>query len=287
MSKEKNIPQGQMDKGERSREDPPTETVFENDAILTPSSLNPQPSNMEVHHHGHVHEKKKWKEYLFQFFMLFLAVFCGFLAEYQLEHTIENSREKQFIQTFMDDLKKDTAEINEDAATWSETINHIDSLRSELEKPRNMGDNALMYKAARGLLFDYTSFRYNDRTIQQLRSSGNFRLINRAIADSMIQYDGTARTSIRDRESIVRDIYLRLIHLQNSIFDSRIVARLKEKNTGSLTYIFPVNKTVLFQYYNDLYFYKIKLQNLRSRLLELNINALNIMLLIKKIYHME
>jgi hypothetical protein len=37
---------------------------------------------MEVHHHGHVHEKKKWKEYLFQFFMLFLAVFCGFLAEY-------------------------------------------------------------------------------------------------------------------------------------------------------------------------------------------------------------
>ncbi len=27
---------------------------------------------MEVHHHGHVHEKKKWKEYLFQFLMLFL-----------------------------------------------------------------------------------------------------------------------------------------------------------------------------------------------------------------------
>ncbi len=24
---------------------------------------------MEVHHHGHVHEKKKWKEYLFQFLM--------------------------------------------------------------------------------------------------------------------------------------------------------------------------------------------------------------------------
>ena len=43
---------------------------------------------MEVHHHGHVHEKKKWKEYLFQFLMLFLAVFCGFLAEYQLEQVL-------------------------------------------------------------------------------------------------------------------------------------------------------------------------------------------------------
>ena len=28
--------------------------------------------------------------------MLFLAVFCGFLAEYQLEHTIEHRKEKQY-----------------------------------------------------------------------------------------------------------------------------------------------------------------------------------------------
>jgi hypothetical protein len=36
-------------------------------------NINPtQAKEMEVHHHGHVHEKKKWKEYLFQFLMLFL-----------------------------------------------------------------------------------------------------------------------------------------------------------------------------------------------------------------------
>ncbi len=38
-----------------------------------------QTEEMEVHHHGHIHEKKKWKEYVFQFFMLFLAVFSEFL----------------------------------------------------------------------------------------------------------------------------------------------------------------------------------------------------------------
>src|SRR5688500_20094156 len=59
---------------------------------------------MEVHHHGHVHEKKKWKEYLFQFLMLFLAVFCGFLAEYQLEHKIERDRSKQFLQSMLVDV---------------------------------------------------------------------------------------------------------------------------------------------------------------------------------------
>ena len=44
--------------------------------------------------------------------MLFLAVFCGFLAEYQLEHQIEKDREKQFIQSFIEDLETDTAAIN-------------------------------------------------------------------------------------------------------------------------------------------------------------------------------
>jgi hypothetical protein len=50
-------------------------------ATEKPQTLSPQPSSslMEVHHHGHIHEKKKWREYLFQFLMLFLAVFCGFL----------------------------------------------------------------------------------------------------------------------------------------------------------------------------------------------------------------
>ena len=59
------------------------------------STLNLQPSDMEVHHHGHVHEKKKWKDYLFQFLMLFLAVTLGFFVENQREHYIENQRAKQ------------------------------------------------------------------------------------------------------------------------------------------------------------------------------------------------
>lgn len=36
--------------------------------------------------------------------MLFLAVFCGFLAEYQLEHTIEHQREKEYASALYDEL---------------------------------------------------------------------------------------------------------------------------------------------------------------------------------------
>src|SRR5687767_2995927 len=46
--------------------------------------------HMEVHHHSHPHGHKNWRTYAWEFAMLFLAVFCGFLAEYFLEHRIEN-----------------------------------------------------------------------------------------------------------------------------------------------------------------------------------------------------
>ena len=59
---------------------------------------------MEVHAHTH-NPRKKWTHYFWEFLMLFLAVFCGFLAEYQLEHKIEKERGKEYIRSFYDDLK--------------------------------------------------------------------------------------------------------------------------------------------------------------------------------------
>lgn len=62
---------------------------------------------MELHHNTHVHEKKKWKEYLFEIFMMFLSVFAGFLAENLREHYIEQQRTKEYALSLADDLKKD------------------------------------------------------------------------------------------------------------------------------------------------------------------------------------
>jgi len=67
---------------------------------------------MEVHAHSHT-ARKKWTHYFWEFFMLFLAVFCGFLAELQLEHKIEKRKEKQIISALYADVKKDTANLND------------------------------------------------------------------------------------------------------------------------------------------------------------------------------
>ena len=59
--------------------------------------------------------------------MLFLAVFCGFLAEYSLEHKIEKDREKQYIRSFVEDLERDTATLNERIGYCNLTIARVDS----------------------------------------------------------------------------------------------------------------------------------------------------------------
>ena len=81
---------------------------------------------MEVHHH--THHPKKWKEYFWEFFMLFLAVFCGFLAELQLEHYIESQREKKYITHLMQDLSKDSANLHKYSIDVQRRIERIDTL---------------------------------------------------------------------------------------------------------------------------------------------------------------
>jgi len=101
---EENIPEVKLNEITVSSEatNPLEENILPKEVANTtneePSTINPQFSTeqeMEVHHHTHAgHGKKSWRSYFWEFLMLFLAVFCGFLAEYELEHVIERQREK-------------------------------------------------------------------------------------------------------------------------------------------------------------------------------------------------
>ncbi len=153
------------------------------------ASQNSQPStvDMEVHHHNHT-ERKKWKHYLFEFFMLFLAVFCGFLAEYQLEHIIENNKEKQYIKSFAEDLEADNAYMEKRLAVLDDKIKKADSLVylfSNGDKTEVVND---IYYHLRSI-GRHNPFDVNDRTIVQLRNAGGMRLIsNKSVSDSMVNY---------------------------------------------------------------------------------------------------
>src|SRR4026208_1566418 len=102
---------------------------------------------MEVHHHSHIptSREKKWTHYFWEFLMLFLAVFCGFLAEYQLEHTIERDREKEYIHTLISDLEEDTASLTNFISIFRQKGVELDSLIFLLNTPDIRNNGSLLY----------------------------------------------------------------------------------------------------------------------------------------------
>lgn len=140
---------------------------------------------MEVHAHTHT-ERKKWTHYLWEFLMLFLAVFCGFLAENFREHKIEKDRERQFMSSLVEDLREDVTKLDEVMGIERRGIRMLDTLFILTNDPalaRQNGDQ--LYYVARmgprsGPLVN------NSRTIDQLKNSGNFRLIRKTEVSNRI-----------------------------------------------------------------------------------------------------
>ena len=148
---------------------------------------------MEVHHHAHHEGKKSWKSYIWEFLMLFLAVFCGFMAEWQLEHVIEHQREKEYMHSIIEDIKEDVAQTDKLIANLEVRNERVDSLLLELSSEdiyKNSNKAYQLWKNSIG----FPDFIHNDRTIQQLKSSGSLRLIRiKSVSDSIMKYDQTVR----------------------------------------------------------------------------------------------
>ena len=140
---------------------------------------------MEVHHHTST-PHKKWTHYLWEFLMLFLAVFCGFLAENQREHIVEHRREKEYIVSMTEDLKNDSVFLS---LSINKLIPYhlgwLDSTVHLFQMPDFKGKDRLIYQAFMlGTAWAY-NFHPTERTLTQLHTEG-FHLIRNKNATNII-----------------------------------------------------------------------------------------------------
>ena len=144
---------------------------------------------MEVHAHTHT-ARKKWTHYFWEFLMLFLAVFCGFMAENIREHKIEQHRAKEFARSLVQDLQNDTAAITTEKKSAGIYISVVDSLLK-------LGKAPLEGREASEFSF-YTRFTYwtvpvswNRNTFEQIKNSGSLRYFkNGQLLKKLLAYDG-------------------------------------------------------------------------------------------------
>ena len=160
-------------------------------------------TDMEVHHHVHdSHGKKNWRSYFWEFLMLFLAVFCGFLAEYQLEHYIEKQRAGDFASSLKADLTKDMADINNVIVRLKFCANKIDTLTMLMKDEANLQNNTADFYAYNVFAFIFPLTTPNESTLQQLLNSGSLRYFrNKALVDSIKYYNTNVQILKRLSES--------------------------------------------------------------------------------------
>jgi hypothetical protein len=256
---------------------------------------NIEPINdMEVHHHGHAsHGKKNWKDYFWEFLMLFLAVFCGFLAEYQLEHKIERDREKEFIETMISDLKEDTTLLNTSIYNFKQKGIELDSLIILLNSTNIKDHGSELYyygrKANR-----FTFFSSTDRTIQQMKNSGAFRLIRNNIAASNILQYYSEMNDLNLLQNNTNDVSKEYRSIAYTLFNTVVFETMVNDETKNII-IKPVGNPSLISYDKSAierlsslsHYMKASRLVLYDRYIILRKKATELIELLKKEYHLK
>jgi hypothetical protein len=268
----------QLDNSTNTQSENPSEDInitADTETINTTQEIK----NMEVHHHAHHEGKKNWKSYFWEFLMLFLAVFCGFLAEYQLEHKIERDREVVYMKNMLEDLKKDTSNINIAVTGNRMLVSGIDTLLDLLSTPQN--DTTYQRKLFISSLvstYYYLPIQFSELTISQLKYSGNFRLIrNHKVANAILQYEQETNACKVNYDLLPN--YFHIYEATNKeLFNMRLARRAfkaieKDFNTVFLPFseidklvdkgkYLDKNDPALFsQYHDDILYYRTTLNN--------------------------
>ena len=174
---------------------------------------------------------------MFEFLMLFLAVFCGFLAENIREHAVEKQRAKEFAHSLLTDLKADTAALNASITFGNIKIKAIDSFFLLAEMPVEKWNDTLVYKYS-GSTARVKPFERSSGTYEQMKASGSLRYFKQELADLINKYDVQAKkTETRENIGLKYDLDL-LIPILNTIMDSRVIIQIEDGITPSYPLVF-------------------------------------------------
>lgn len=200
-------------------------------------------------------KKKNWRSYFKEFFMLFLAVFCGFLAENYRESLSAQKIEKEYILSLVEDLKTDTTNLRIYIDFRKEKSVLMDSLAEMmLSKDRSLMGNQIYFLARQ--VFNEQAFFYSDGTIQQLKNAGNLRLLRkRNVVNELLKYEKKVMVlaewdeNDNKTKSTFREMGGRVFHSAelNKTMDSNMRFVVPTTNPQLITDDFKVINEIAFQ----------------------------------------
>jgi hypothetical protein len=188
------------------------------ETLPTANSKLPTESTMEVHHHPEV-EKKGLKEYVLEGLMIFLAVTMGFFAETIRETISENHTAHDYARSMIEDLKKDTAQLDTGINDLNFMSKRLDTLveLTHTKKINELPGGTWYYYGRFGSY--WIGFQSANATLGQLKSSGALRFFkNHKVINAIAQYDQSSQELYDFNTQITYKAST--IQLRNKLFDA-------------------------------------------------------------------
>ena len=216
---------------EEKMDDPGGNEMDRIDANLENKAATTGNETMEVHHHPDIHHKrKKFREYFLEFLMIFLAVTMGFLAESLREHINDKAKGKEYMSSLVAELRYDTAEYNK-------VLNEILYIRPILDslfinvREASRFNYVLMGKWNTPVNEMHLLYMPTLPTIQQLKSSGNLRLIqSKAVSTKMMEYETFVQGSMHSEEQSITGAMEKIFSMEDELCDESEFNEKTDKN---------------------------------------------------------
>jgi hypothetical protein len=168
--------------------------------------------------------------------MLFLAVTLGFFVENQREHYIEAKRETKYIRSIIEDLKADIAWSTKYFIDQDRSVSYYDSviLLLGLDKRSEVQQQRVYYMERMAIRLSQFN-RVNDNAYEQIKNSGNLRLLHsQEIIDSISGYYFRSK----EIEFISNIMTLRqqaLLEQEAKIFDGNVYQQMVDSKTFAIS----------------------------------------------------
>jgi hypothetical protein len=201
----------------------------------------------------HIHPPHKsssnLKEHFIHFFMLFMAVLLGALAENFREKYIEKNKEKEYLSSLIFDLSQDTTRLNICINSRIEKNTNSKKLISLLSEPTITNTKDVYYLTR--IMTRVETFEGVDGTLNQLQFSGGFRVIENQKIIKLINDYLYLRKNVYIFNQIEENLLLQLRNSTSKVVNAEIFSLMLDpvKNKDYKYFIKPLDKNEsLFSY---------------------------------------
>jgi hypothetical protein len=210
---------------------------------------------MEIHHRiKHPKKTRKYREYLFEFLIIFVAITGSYFAENLREHFVDRHKERMYMESLLLDLKNDSANLAQVIASNKVQVKGLDSLLDLMNNKLSNEEIREFCQYDLKYALNYTAFNPITRTINELMNTGGLGLVKfKEVSDGIVGYESIKNAVLKQAE-LLENRYEKITDQQTEIIDLFSIMKSRQGSSIVLLKGYPLLVTTSIKKMHAFYF---------------------------------